>query len=378
MNAPTDSKPETASPAKRKRIRIVLLILVLIAAIAGGSALGYHLLIGQYFQDTDDAYLHADSVTVSPKVGGYVTEVLVRDNEDVRAGQPLVIIDSRDYRAQADQYEAQISVAEANVDSIRAQIKEQEATIAQALAQSNAAKDNAGYAEREASRYAPLVAAGAEKVETLESKRNDARQTKNQAAAQRAVLQSAQRRVASLEAQVRQAQAQAQSARAQLHAAQVNLSATTIVASVDGRVGDKTVQVGQYVQTGARMMDIVPLSGLYATANFKETQLGRVRIGQPVELTIDALPGVTLYGTVESLSPGTGSEFSLLPPQNATGNFTKIVQRVPVRIALDATPEARAVLVPGMSVTAEIDTTAQKHALKRIVDAEDVHAQVRQ
>jgi membrane fusion protein (multidrug efflux system) len=378
MNAPTDSKPETASPAKRKRIRIVLLILVLIAAIAGGSALGYHLLIGQYFQDTDDAYLHADSVTVSPKVGGYVTEVLVRDNEDVRAGQPLVIIDSRDYRAQADQYEAQISVAEANVDSIRAQIKEQEATIAQALAQSNAATDNAGYAEREASRYAPLVAAGAEKVETLESKRNDARQTKNQAAAQRAVLQSAQRRVASLEAQVRQAQAQAQSARAQLHAAQVNLSATTIVASVDGRVGDKTVQVGQYVQTGARMMDIVPLSGLYATANFKETQLGRVRIGQPVELTIDALPGVTLYGTVESLSPGTGSEFSLLPPQNATGNFTKIVQRVPVRIALDATPEARAVLVPGMSVTAEIDTTAQKHALKRIVDAEDVHAQVRQ
>jgi len=378
MNAPTDSKPETASPAKRKRIRIVLLILVLIATIAGGSALGYHLLIGQYFQDTDDAYLHADSVTVSPKVGGYVTEVLVRDNEDVRAGQPLVIIDSRDYRAQADQYEAQISVAEANVDSIRAQIKEQEATIAQALAQSNAAKDNAGYAEREASRYAPLVAAGAEKVETLESKRNDARQTKNQAAAQRAVLQSAQRRIASLEAQVRQAQAQAQSARAQLHAAQVNLSATTIVASVDGRVGDKTVQVGQYVQTGARMMDIVPLSGLYATANFKETQLGRVRIGQPVELTIDALPGVTLYGTVESLSPGTGSEFSLLPPQNATGNFTKIVQRVPVRIALDATPEARAVLVPGMSVTAEIDTTAQKHALKRIVDAEDVHAQVGQ
>ena len=290
----------------------------------------------------------------------------------------MVIIDSRDYRAQADQYEAQISVAEANVDSIRAQIKEQEATIAQALAQSNAAKDNAGYAEREASRYAPLVAAGAEKVETLESKRNDARQTKNQAAAQRAVLQSAQRRIASLEAQVRQAQAQAQSARAQLHAAQVNLSATTIVASVDGRVGDKTVQVGQYVQTGARMMDIVPLSGLYATANFKETQLGRVRIGQPVELTIDALPGVTLYGTVESLSPGTGSEFSLLPPQNATGNFTKIVQRVPVRIALDATPEARAVLVPGMSVTAEIDTTAQKHALKRIVDAEDVHAQVGQ
>lgn len=377
MNATSPQQPQPERTAKRRRVRIVLVVLGLFVVLAVASAIAYHLLIGRYFQETDDAYLKADSVTVAPKVGGYVTEVLVHDNEDVHVGQPLVVIDPRDYQAQAEQYEAQISIAEANVDSIRAQIAEQEASIAQARAQLNAAKDSAAYAEREVQRYVPLVAGGAEKVETLAGKRNDALQARNQTAAQYAALQNAQRRIASLEAQVRQSQAQADSARAQLRAAQVNVQATTIVSSVNGRIGDKTVQVGQYVQPGTRMLDIVPLSGLYATANFKETQLGRVRIGQPVELTVDALPGVKLYGKVESLSPGTGAEFSLLPPQNATGNFTKIVQRVPVRITLEASAETREVLIPGMSVTAEIDTTTQKQALEKIKNAEEMHAQVR-
>jgi membrane fusion protein (multidrug efflux system) len=167
---------------------------------------------------------------------------------------------------------------------------------------------------------------------------------------------------------VKQGLAQAQAARAQQTAADVDLNATLIRAAIDGRVGDKTVEVGQYAGTGTRLMSLVPLDKLYITANFKETQLALMRPGQPVEIKVDALDGIALKGRVASFSPGTGAQFSLLPPQNATGNFTKITQRVPVRIALEATPQTRRLLVPGLSVEVTVDTSSAKDDIERLRD----------
>jgi len=362
---------QKGSTKKNHMLRLILLALGAVVLAGGGGWLAYHQLVGKYFEETEDAYLQADAVTVSPKVGGYVEAVLVKENQPVAAGQALVRIDPRDYRAQAEQFQAQIDIARANADAVRAQIGEQESTVAQARAQLAAAHDSAAFAANEARRYAPLAEIGAENAETLAARRNQADQGARQVAVQRAVLTNAEKRIVSLQAQVRQAEAQAGTAQAQLKAAEVNLQSTTLVTSIGGRVGDNTVRVGQFVQPGTRLMTVVPLDTLYVGANFKETQIGRMRVGQPVEIKVDALPGLALRGHIDSLAPGTGAQFSLLPPQNATGNFTKIVQRVPVRIVLDAGPDARRLLVPGLSLKVEVDTRNAKDAIKHVREREE-------
>ncbi|MRW93484.1 HlyD family efflux transporter periplasmic adaptor subunit [Duganella sp. FT80W] len=362
---------QAEAPAKKRSVRGVMSVLGALAVLLGGGWFLYHHFVGQYYEETDDAYLRADDVTVSPKVGGYVAQVLVKENQDVKAGQPLVRIDARDYDAQAEQYQAQIEVAKANADAVRAQIDEQQSTVAQMRAQLASARDSAAFSKREVERYAPLVEIGAENAEALATRRNQADQSARQVAAQQAALDNAEKRIASLQAQVRQAEAQSGSSRAQLKTAEVNLESTQPIASVAGRIGDLTVRLGQFVQPGTRLMSIVPLDTLYIAANFKETQIGRMRVGQPVEIKVDALPGLKLRGHVDSLAPGTGAQFSLLPPQNATGNFTKIVQRVPVRIAIDAGPETRRVLVPGLSLKVEVDTTNAKDAVQQIREHEE-------
>jgi membrane fusion protein (multidrug efflux system) len=370
------AESQTASPpAKRgKRLspgtRRILVIVLAVVAVLILIWLVYYETRGKYVEGTDDAYIRADAVTVSPKISGYVEQVFVGDNQDVKAGQPLVRIDPRDYKAATAQYQAQIDVSRANADNVRAGIREQDAAIAEAEAQLAKSEADARYAAGEVARYAPLAESGAETREKLTTLRNQATQAANTVAAQKASLESARRRIGSLEAQIRQAEAQGEAAQAQLAAADVNLGSTVIKASVDGRVGDKSVRVGQFVQSGTRMMSVVPLSKIYITANFKETQVGLMRPGQPARIEVDALPGVDLKGHVESVSPGTGAEFSLLPPQNATGNFTKIVQRVPIRIAIDAGPDARRVLVPGLSLTVNVDTFSAKGEMRTIKDQE--------
>jgi membrane fusion protein (multidrug efflux system) len=368
-----DSQPENEVPQKKglsphTRLGLILALVIIIVAVA--VWLFHHETRGKYFEGTNDAYISADAVTVSPKISGYVEQVFVADNQDVKAGQPLVRVDARDYKAQAAQYQAQIDVAEANADNVRAGIREQEAAIQQARAQLTANRADAQFAAGEVARYAPLAESGAETREKLTMLRNQATQAAGTATAQAATLAEAERRIASLNAQVRQAQAQGEAARAQLAAADVNLGSTIIKASVDGRIGDKGVRIGQFVTQGTRLMSVVPIQSLYITANFKETQLGLMRPGQPATIKVDALPGIALNGHVESVSPGTGAQFSLLPPQNATGNFTKIVQRVPVRIAIDAGPDARRVLVPGLSVDVTVDTISAKGDIQRIRDQE--------
>jgi len=366
--APDESQKRKGLSPRAKGVLLTILAVVAIAVLVWFI---HYKTRGQYFAGTNDAYIRADAVTVSPKISGYVEQVFVGDNQDVKAGQPLVRIDPRDYRAQSAQYQAQIDVAEANADNVRAGIREQEAAIAQARAQLASSQSDAAFAASQVARYAPLAASGAETQEKLTTLRNQATQAAKTAAANAAAVAEAERRIGSLQAQIRQANAQGEAARAQLAAADVNLGSTIVRASVDGRVGDKSVRVGQFVSQGTRMMSVVPLAAIYITANYKETQVGLMRPGQPASIEVDALPGVTLRGHVESVSPGTGAQFSLLPPQNATGNFTKIVQRVPVRIAIDAGPEARKVLVPGLSVDVTVDTISAKGDVDRMKDQED-------
>jgi membrane fusion protein, multidrug efflux system len=355
--------PEANAESKKRKLspraRRILLILGGIAVVAAIGWFAEYEVSGKYLQSTDDAYVQADMVAVSPRVAGYIDAVLVIDNQVVKAGDPLVRIDPRDYRAQVAQYTAQVDVSKANADNARASISEQEAAIAMSEAQLASAESDARFATAQVTRYEPLARSGAETTEKLTSLRDTASKSAASVTAQRASLLQAQRRIGSLTAQLHQAEAQGEAAQAQLDAAKVNLDATTVKASIDGRVGDKSVQLGQYVQAGTRLMSVVPVQRPYVTANFKETQIGLMRTGQPATVSVDALPGAAIKGHVDSIAPGTGSQFSILPPQNATGNFTKIVQRVPVRIVIDPDADARAVLVPGLSVTAEVDTSVK-------------------
>jgi membrane fusion protein (multidrug efflux system) len=373
---PDDNTTTTDQDGKPKRelsgrAKLILLLVALAVVILGALWFVRYQTHGKYQEETNDARIQADAVTIAPRVTGYVEALLVGDNQDVKQGQPLVRINPRDYRAQVAQADAQIAVAAAQADSARAQIREQYATIEQTAAQLAAARTKAAYDASEVARYAPLAASGAETRERLAQLRTTAAQSAADVRAREAALALQQRRVASIESQVRQARAQGQAAEAQRSAADVDLTATMLRAPIAGRVGDKTVTVGQFVSAGTRLMSLVPLDKLYVVANFKETQLALMRVGQPATIKVDALDGTELVGRVESLSPGTGAQFSLLPPQNATGNFTKITQRVPVRIALDATPAVRALLVPGLSVTVTVDTIGAKGDLKRIRDQQD-------
>ena len=368
----TDASQGVAAPTARpSKIRRFLIPAGIVLAIVAVLALAYWWLVGRFMQSTDDAYLQADSVTVAPKVSGYVTDVYVGDNVAVKAGDPLVRLDGRQYQAALDQAQATIDARKADILRAQAGIPQQRAAIEQARAQQQVAALNSRHTEEEVRRYAPLATTGAESGDQLSVLTTNRDQARAALAADSAALDQAQARMADLNAQLLQAQAQLEIAQASARQAQLDMQDTLIRSSLAGRIGDRTVRVGQYAQPGTRMMSVVPVQSIYLTANFKETQVGRMRAGQPASLHVDALEDTDLHGVVDSFAPGTGSQFALLPPENATGNFTKIVQRVPVRIRIDADTQARKLLVPGLSVTVKVDTrparddhsatTADKH-----------------
>ncbi|WP_322071118.1 HlyD family secretion protein [Paraburkholderia bannensis] len=361
---------DVVSPEKRGNKRVVLIGLGLAALIAAGVWGGHWWIVGRFIESTDDAYLQADSVTVAPKVSGYITDVYVADNQTVKAGDPLVKLDARQYQVALDQANATIDARAADIQHADAQLAQQRANIAQAQAQQEVARVSLRHAQDEVTRYTPLAASGAETTERLAELKSNRDQAQATLAADSAAVEAQRSQIAALTAQQAQARAQLEAARASAAQSQLDLDNTVVKSALAGRVGDRTVRVGQYVQPGTRMLTVVPVQKTYLTANFKETQIGRMRIGQPVELYVDALPGHTLHGVVDSFSPGTGAQFALLPPENATGNFTKIVQRVPVRIRIDTGPQTRGVLLPGMSVTVDVDTRSARDDDRRI-DAEN-------
>lgn len=337
---------------RRGRTLLACLAIVLVAIAAWSLRWAVY---GRFQESTEDAYVKADSMTVAPKVGGYVEQVYVQDNQWVRKGDPLVRLDNRQYQASQDKAQAAIAADRADIDRAAADIGQQQAQLDQARAQLDAARVSARHADEEWRRYQPLAVTGAATGEKLSELKNSRDQGAANLAAAAATVQAAEKRLAASKAQVEAARAQLKVAQADMRRSSLDVGDTLLRSAMDGKVGDRGVRVGQLVQPGTRLMTIVPMERLYVIANFKETQIGRMRIGQPVRLHVDALPGLEIRGRVESFSPGTGSEFALLPPENATGNFTKIVQRVPVRIRLEQ-HDRNSPLMPGLSVNAEVDT----------------------
>ena len=350
--------PETPLPAaksaKKARFKRLLMATAAVALLAGASWYGWdYWTVGRFLVSTDDAYVKADNTTVAPKVSGYLREVLVGDNERVKGGQVLARIDDRDFKVALDQAKADVAAAEAAIVSKQAQFDVQQTVINAAKATLDVDTASATFAKQENKRYSDLAATGYGSVQNAQAAQS--RDAGALAAIERdkANLASALKQVELLKAEINQAVAAAARANALQRQAELNLSYTTIVAPIDGVVGNRTLRPGQFVQAGTQLMSLVPASGAYVIANFKETQLTEVQAGQPVEIEVDMFPGKRVHGHVDSLAPASGQEFALLPPDNATGNFTKVVQRIPVKIALDT---SSVVLRPGMSVIPTIQT----------------------
>jgi membrane fusion protein, multidrug efflux system len=339
------------------------LFVVLGAGAAGGF--GYHYwTVGRFREATNDAYVKADSTTIAPKISGYIAEVLVEDNQPVRAGQVLARIDAHDFQTALDEAAADVAAAHADIANIDAQIALQQSVIAQAEATIAADQAALAYAKEEAQRDHRLVGSGAVTVKSTQQADSDYQQRGALLRRDQAALVAARQQRTVLETARAKAETQLQHNEAVRRQAALNLGYATITSPIAGMVGARSLRVGQYVQAGTQLMAVVPLQSVYVVANFKETQLTDVRDGQPAEISIDGFPGVTLKGHVDSLAPASGLEFALLPPDNATGNFTKIVQRIPVKIVLDADPALAGLLRPGMSVESVIDTKATVLARK--------------
>jgi membrane fusion protein (multidrug efflux system) len=353
-----DLQPKIGLRPSRVAIKRAALGLALAFGIAGVADFGYgYLTTGRYLESTDDAYVQADSTIVSPKVSGYIAEVLVGDNQPVKAGQLLARIDDRDFRTALDQAAADVAASEAAVRNLDAQIALQQPVIEQETADVAAAEANLQFAQEEQARYDGLMKSGSGTIQRAQQTDAALREKIAQLQHGKSGLLAAQKKVDVLTTDRAKAVAQRDHARAVEAQAALNLSYTGISAPVEGTVGARSLRVGQFVQAGTQLMAVVPLDAVYVVANFKETQLTHVRNGQPVEIRIDSFHGTKLRGHVDSLSPASGLEFALLPPDNATGNFTKIVQRVPVKIALDDR-SLTGLLRPGMSAEPTIDTKA--------------------
>jgi membrane fusion protein (multidrug efflux system) len=343
----------------RQAIKRVGLALALGLGVAGAVDFGYgYLTTGRYLETTDDAYVKADSTIVAPKVSGYLAEVLVADNEPVKAGQLLARIDDRDFRTALKQAQADVAASEAAVKNLNAQIELQEPLIQQQAADVDATEANLKFAQQERTRYDDLMKSGSGTVQRAQQTDAALRAQTAQLLQGKAGLAAANKKIEVLSTERTQAVAQLDHARAVEQQAALNLSYTQITAAVEGTVGARTLRVGQYVQAGTQLMAVVPLDAVYVVANFKETQLTYVRNGQPVELYVDSFQSTRLKGHVDSLAPASGLEFALLPPDNATGNFTKIVQRVPVKIVLDD-PSLSGLLRPGMSAVPTVNTKSE-------------------
>jgi membrane fusion protein (multidrug efflux system) len=332
-----------------------VLLVVLAAGLGAAGWYGWHWWsVGRFLEETDDAYLQADNVSIAPKVGGILTAVPVDDNQPVTAGMVIAQIDDRDYKVAVDQARANLQAAQAEVQNLEAQLVWQQANVDQAAADIGALEAAYDFSKQEQDRYKALVATGAGTVQRVQQAESELKQRNANLVKARAGVDAARKQLDIIRAQKLKAEAAIAADAARL--AQADLEHTRITAPSDGVVGDKAARVGEFVQPGARLMTIVPVQDLYLIANFKETQLRRIVPGEHVSIDIDTFPGTEIEGTVTSLSPGSGSQFSLLPPENATGNFTKIVQRVPVKIRLDKDNPLAGQLRPGLSVSASVDT----------------------
>ncbi len=360
-DAPANDQTPIAKPAEgsvhRGLSKEALAGVAAAIILAAGGWYGYHwLTVGRFIVSTDDAYVHADATTLAAKVSGYVSAIGVADNTHVNAGDVIARIDDGDYRLAVDTAGDKVATQQAAVARIGKQIEAQRAAVEQAKAQLASAQAAAIRTESEFKRQQDLAAKEFASRQTLEQAQANRDQAVAGVQSAQAALDSAAAGVEVLAAQRQEAARQLQELNTARAKAERDLSFTVIRAPIDGVIGNRAMQVGDYVQTGQRLASLVPLAEVFIDANFKETQLARLKPGQPVSISVDALGDSDITGSVMSVSPAAGSVFSLLPPDNATGNFTKIVQRLAVRIRLPAGVAEQRLLRPGMSVVASVNT----------------------
>jgi membrane fusion protein (multidrug efflux system) len=342
--------PSTLSVSQKIALFAAATFVVLSALYGIGRAIG----IGNN-QTTDDAYIAADYTVVAPKVAGFIAEVRVQENQKVHVGDLLVRIDDHDYRAALSAANAGIAVAQAGLSDVEASLARQQTLIAQAAATVAIGRTDVTFARYDFERYTRLAKLGAGTVQNAQQARAKIDTAQAHLAFDEASLAAAREQVYVLQAQHKKAAGELARAEALREQARLNLSYTQIVAPIDGIAGQRAVRLGGYVNPGMPLLAVVPIRQAYVVANFRETQLVGVRPSQHVRIAVDSLPGVTLNGTVDSIAPATGTTFSPLKPSNATGNFTKIVQRIPVKIVFDAGQPVAETLRAGMSVVATID-----------------------
>ncbi|MDB6047744.1 MAG: hemolysin [Pseudomonas sp.] len=360
MNSSTDVG-ETGSAVVQKKhsltLKRVLLIVVAIAALVFAAFFaGRWWTMGRFIESTDDAYIGGDVTVIGPKVSGYIIELKVIDNQRVRAGDLLVKIDDRDYVAALHKAEGAVAAQEALLANLDATEQLQYAVIGQAKASIDATTAETVRSRDDQTRYQKLVGQQAVSVESAQRADATFKTAQANGIKAQASMLATQRQITVISTQKQQARAALMQAKAERDMAQLNVGYTELRAPVDGMIGNRRARVGAFAAAGSQLLSVVPANGLWVDANFKEDQLAHMTPGQAVTIRADVLPGHEFHGHLDSLAPATGSQFSVLPPENATGNFTKIVQRVPVRVHLDEADGVLGHLRPGLSVTADVDT----------------------
>jgi membrane fusion protein, multidrug efflux system len=343
---------DAGSAIKARRIPWMALALFAVAAVAVAAA-GYWYFVGRFIETTDDAYVGGDVTVMAPRVSGFVTEVLVKDNQFVHANQVLIRIDSRDYDARLAQADADVTGAQATVTELEAKRALQLAVIDERSAGVRASSAELTRSAADQHRYRELVKDQAVSDQVVERAAADLQKSRAAVDTSNASLVAARRQLTVLDAQIADAQARVATAQAAQRLAELNVGYTTIRSPVDGYIGNRTARVGMLANTGGSLLTVVPARGLWVDANFKEDQLRHMRAGDEVDVKLDA-SSEPIKGVVQSLAPATGATFSILPAENATGNFTKIVQRVPVRVVLDVPGDMHDVLRPGLSATVNV------------------------
>ncbi|RBO93361.1 HlyD family secretion protein [Pseudochrobactrum asaccharolyticum] len=350
--APAAVKPLPAKPSRKRKV----LSVVLLAVLAGGAWYGYDWwTTGRFMVSTDDAYIHGDIMAMSPKVTGYIDDVLVSANSHVKAGDPIFQLDQGDYQIALNEKEAALETQQKTLARIEAQTVAAEAALTQARASQQSSAAVLINAQATMERITKLHDTRFVSQSELDRATTSLAQAKASDANAAAQIAAAEANIGVLKAQYQEAESQTRSLELARDKAQRDLSFTTLRAPFDGVIGNLTGKKGDLVSAGQRIAALVPVNALYIDANFKETQLKKLQDGQVVHFTVDALGGEKFEGKLASLSPASGSVFSLLPPENATGNFTKVVQRVPVRIAIPEAALATGKLRAGLSVVVDVD-----------------------
>jgi membrane fusion protein, multidrug efflux system len=346
--------------ATRRRVRLSRgLALALLGLAAGGGIAWYGWgwwQVGRFVETTDDAYVGGNVTTLSPHVDGFVTKILVGDNQLVRAGQLVIELDDRDYQAKLAHAEAVVRHQTAALANLHAKYALQQSMIDRAGADLSAQKAEAGFAREDAVRYHALAVSSFGSLQTYQKAFAADQKAEATVRSGEAGLDAARRQLSVLDTEMAETEAGLAQAQADLRSARLDLGYTKIRAPIDGYIGDRAAQIGAYATIGAALLSVVPAHGLWVDANFKEDELARMRPGQKATIVADVLSGHKFAGRVLSLAPATGAVFSVIPPENATGNFTKIVQRVPVRIAVADGDGTLGLLRPGLSTTVSVDT----------------------